>query len=109
MSGRVAPARTARPTRELASGCLSRQRQLLRRVVGKEQHIGGLTTFDTADDHRSAIERNQEPVSTRALEVVREFDQHVTHPDRTEDPEFVGARMCRPGSPGECRHTSHKE
>jgi hypothetical protein len=77
--------------------------------VGKEQHIAGLTAFDTADDHRSAIERNQKPVSTRALELVREFDQHLAHPDRTEHPEFVGARVGRPQSPYERRHNSHEE
>ena len=48
-------------------------------------------------------------MSSRALELVREFDQHLTHPDRTEDPEFVGARLCRANSPCECRHNGHKE
>ena len=75
----------------------------------KEQDIGGLTSFDTADDHRSAIERNQEPVSTRTLELVCEFDQHLTQSDRTEDFEFVRAGICRPHSTCECRHNSHEE
>jgi hypothetical protein len=64
---------------------------------------------ESANDHRAAIECDQEPVSSAALELGREVDHHLAHPDGTQDSDLVRACLSRGLGTCDCRRNRHKQ